>query len=119
MPSAQLGPTRTSQFGLNALLQVILQRFGFAGFSCALRRKGFAYLDLALLLVLAMPALLPLTAHGLYLQGSDALDPPWRAFVLREALKEGILVPRWAPDLLCSRPVTCVTVADGGRRAVA
>ncbi len=55
--------------------------------------------DLLLLILFSIPAVLPLTVPG-YLQGSDAVDPPWRSFVLLQAVKDGILVPRWSPDLL-------------------
>ena len=54
-------------------------------------------LDLLLLVAVALPALLPLAAEG-YLQGSDAVDHPWRSLVLGEALKNGIILPRWSPE---------------------
>ncbi len=65
------------------------------------RRKlqGLA-LDLAILLLASLPALVPLFAPG-YLSGHDSVDPPWRSLELSQALSQGVLWPRWVPDLFC------------------
>lgn len=55
-------------------------------------------LDLLALLLISLPACIPLVAPG-FLQGHDSADPPWRSLQLMEALRDGVLFPRWAPDL--------------------
>jgi hypothetical protein len=53
--------------------------------------------DLLVLLAVMLPLLWPLTAPG-YLVGADAVDHPWRSLVLGEALRNGVLYPRWSPE---------------------
>ncbi len=53
--------------------------------------------DAGLLLLVALPALIPLARQG-YLQGADAMDAPWRSLLLEQALRGGVLFPRWLPD---------------------
>ncbi len=54
--------------------------------------------DLPILLVVSLPAVLPLARQG-FLWGHDFEDPPWRSFAISQALSEGILYPRWLADL--------------------
>lgn len=65
-----------------------------------LLKKCPAVLDLGIVVLVSIPAVLPLMASG-YLQGADAVDAPWRSLALRESLKEGILFPRWVGDQFC------------------
>lgn len=55
-------------------------------------------LEFIMLVFAALPAIVPLLAQG-YLRGADYMDTPWRSLELLEALKEGVLFPRWSPDL--------------------
>jgi hypothetical protein len=72
-----------------------------AAVSIASRRVALArfivLLDLLALFVVALPALIPLTAPG-YVHGADYSDPVWRALLLKESLQEGVFFPRWSPD---------------------
>lgn len=54
--------------------------------------------DLLLLLLLSLPAIVPLAAEG-FLWGHDFEDPPWRSLAIAQSLAEGILFPRWSSDL--------------------
>lgn len=66
----------------------------------ALQRVPRLAVDLAALLLVSLPALLPLAGPG-YLWGHDAEDPPWRSLALAEAMSQGVLFPRWSADLFC------------------
>lgn len=83
-PTRSAAPSRNVEFVLPGSL-----RGPRCGYSVAL--------DLLLLLIASAPAFVPLAAPG-YLQGPDAVDPPWRALLLREAVQDGVFFPRWAPD---------------------
>lgn len=62
------------------------------------RLKRSFMLELVVLLAASIPLLAPLLAPG-YLRGDDAAYTPWRALELLEALKGGVLFPRWSQDL--------------------
>jgi len=66
--------------------------------SVKLTRRVNVPLEFIMLVFAALPAIVPLLAQG-YLRGADYMDTPWRSLELLEALKEGVLFPRWSPDL--------------------